>query len=91
MNAEHMLNLSSRLDAAQNPKDELAAILQDVVRMLPRAVNMLQEAGRSGAGGVYVRVPFAIVSEVGRVGIKDVCTYTLLRWRPIVCELAASA
>ena len=58
VNAEHMLNLSSRLDAAQNPKDELAAMLQDVVRVLPRAIKMLQEAGRSGAGGVDVRVPF---------------------------------
>jgi hypothetical protein len=49
VNAEHMLNLSGRLDAPQNPRDELSAVLQDVVKVLPRAVVMLQEAGKSAA------------------------------------------
>ena len=45
VSAEHMVNLSGKLDAAQSPKDELVAILQNLVNMLPRAVKMLQDAG----------------------------------------------
>ena len=46
VNAQHVLNLSSQLEAAQSPKDALVAVLQDVVNVLPRAVKMMQDAGR---------------------------------------------
>lgn len=72
MNAEHMLNLSGRLDAPQNPKDELSAVLQDVVKVLPRAVVMLQEAGKISAFISAANCAVALV-DIVRVGMQDVC------------------